>query len=136
MENQPFLDQFRRTLFRRKLHPKRVIADTAYGTIENLTAMDQAGIQLLTPLPNWEKSTPYFKAAAFTYDAEQDVYSLSQGRDLDARPCGHGQPAQAVSGTHQELHSLPAPQEVHGQSAWPADLSLDACGAPRAGPRL
>ena len=28
MENQPFLDQFRRTLFRRKLRPERVIADT------------------------------------------------------------------------------------------------------------
>jgi hypothetical protein len=38
MENQPFLDQFRRTLFRRKLHPKRVIADTAYGTMEIIGA--------------------------------------------------------------------------------------------------
>ena len=82
MENQPFLDQFRHTLFRRKLRPKRVIADTAYGTIENLTAMDQAGIQLLTPLPNWEKSTPYFKAADFTYDAELDVYSCPKGETL------------------------------------------------------
>ena len=82
MENQPFLDQFRHTLFRRKLHPKRVIADTAYGTIENLTAMDQAGVQMLTPLPNWEKSTPYFKTADFTYDAEQDVYSCPKGETL------------------------------------------------------
>ena len=32
--------------------------------------MDQAGIQLLTPLPNWEMPTPYFKVSAFTYDAE------------------------------------------------------------------
>jgi len=82
MENQPFLDQFRHTLFRRKLHPRRVIADTAYGTVENLTAMDQAGIQLVTPLPNWEKSTPYFKVSAFTYDAEQDVYRCPKGETL------------------------------------------------------
>src|SRR6185312_2799760 len=34
MENQPFLDQLRRTLFRRKLRPQRVIGDTAYGTVE------------------------------------------------------------------------------------------------------
>ena len=36
MENQPFLDQFRRVLFRWKLHPDRVIADTKYSTIENI----------------------------------------------------------------------------------------------------
>jgi transposase len=44
MENQPFLDQLRRTIFRRKLHPKRVIADTKYSTIENIAALDTMGI--------------------------------------------------------------------------------------------
>ena len=136
MENQPFLDQFRHTLFRRKLRPKRVIADTAYGTIENLTAMDQAGIQMLTPLPNWEKSTPVFQDCRLHLRRRAGRLFLSQGRDIDAHQCGHGQPAQAVSGTDQELQGLSAPQEVHGQSAWPADLSLDARGSPRTGPRL
>lgn len=85
MENQPFLDQFRRTLFRRKLRPRRVIGDTAYGTVENLQAMDQAGIQLMTPLPNWEKSSSSFKTAAFTYDTEQDVYHCPNGATLTLR---------------------------------------------------
>jgi transposase len=52
MENQPFLDQFRRTCFRRKLCPKRVIADTAYGTVANLQAIEGAGIRMYTPLPD------------------------------------------------------------------------------------
>jgi transposase len=85
MENQPFLDQLRRTLFRRKLRPRRVIGDTAYGTVENLQAMEQAGIQLMTPLPKWEKSSPYFKTAAFTYDSEQDVYHCPNGATLTLR---------------------------------------------------
>ena len=52
MENQPFLDQFRRTCFRRKLCPKRVIADTAYGMVANLQAIEGAGIRMYTPLPD------------------------------------------------------------------------------------
>ena len=58
MENQPFLDQFRRTCFRRKLRPKRVIADTAYGTVANRQAIEGAGIRMYTPLPDWEPSSP------------------------------------------------------------------------------
>lgn len=85
MENQPFLDQFRRTQFRRKLRPKRVIADTAYGTIENLQAIKGAGIRLYTPLPDWEKSSPYFRSAQFTYDAEHDVYHCPRGEILPFR---------------------------------------------------
>jgi hypothetical protein len=42
MENQPFLDQPRRVLFRWKLHPDRIIADTKYSTIENIKALDAA----------------------------------------------------------------------------------------------
>jgi transposase len=74
MENQPFLDQFRRTLFRRKLRPKRVIADTKYSTIENVAALDAMGITTYMPLRDWEHKTAYFGAGHFTYDPEQDVY--------------------------------------------------------------
>ena len=50
MENQPFLDQLRRVLFRWKLHPERVIADTKYSTIENIKALDAMGITAYIPL--------------------------------------------------------------------------------------
>jgi transposase len=82
MENQPFLDQFRRTLFRYKLRPRRVIADTTYGTAANIRAIEDEGIQMFTPLPDWEQSSPYLPVAAFTYDADRDVYTCPQGTTL------------------------------------------------------
>jgi transposase len=85
MENQPFLDQFRRTLFRRKLHPKRVIGDTAYGTMEIIGAIEGAGIRMYTPLPDWDRPYSYFPTSRFTYDAEQDVYRCPQGETLPLR---------------------------------------------------
>lgn len=33
------LDQLRRTIFRWKLRPARLIADTTYGTLENIRAL-------------------------------------------------------------------------------------------------
>lgn len=36
MENQPMLDLLRRVIFRWRVRPKRIIADTTYGTIANI----------------------------------------------------------------------------------------------------
>jgi transposase len=85
MENQPFLDQFRRTLFRRKVRPKRVIADTTYGTAEIIGAVESQGIHVYTPLPERERSAPSFPTSRFTYDAERDVYLCPQGEILRLR---------------------------------------------------
>jgi transposase len=82
MENQPFLDQFRRTTFRHRLRPARVIADAAYGTIENIRALEEQGIRAYLPLTEWEKNSPYFPAIAFTYDAEHDCYHCPGGQTL------------------------------------------------------
>ena len=82
MENQPFLDQFRRTLFRRKLRPERVIADTKYRTIENVAALDAMGITTYMPLRDWEHKTAYFGPGRFTYDPEEDVYHCPAGHPL------------------------------------------------------
>lgn len=82
MENQPFLAQFFRTRFARKLHPKRVIGDTAYGTTENIRGIEDERIQMFTPLPDWEKSSPYFPTSAFTYDRDRGVYICPEGTEL------------------------------------------------------
>lgn len=79
MENQPFLDQLRRVLFRWKLQPDRVIADTKYSTIENITALDALGIKAYMPLRDWEHKTEYFGASHFTYDPDEDVYRCPEG---------------------------------------------------------
>jgi transposase len=81
-ENQVLLAQLRRTLFRRKLRPARLVADAKYATGENIRALEEQGIRAYVPLPEWDKSSPYYHNAAFTYDAEQDVYRCPQGQVL------------------------------------------------------
>jgi transposase len=85
MENQPFRDQLRRTIFRYKLRPKRVVADTAYGTVENLLALEADGIIPFIPVPDWEKSSPFYRSSAFTYDVERDVYVCPHDQLLTLR---------------------------------------------------
>jgi len=85
MENQPFRDQLRRTVFRYQLRPTRLIADTTYGTVENLLALEEDGIAAFIPLPDWEKSSPFYRSDRFAYDAEHDVYVCPQGTLLTLR---------------------------------------------------
>jgi len=81
-ENQVLLDQLRRTLFRRKLRPKRLVADAKYATGENIRALEEQGIRAYVPLPEWDKSSPYYHNAACAYDAAEDVYRCPQGQAL------------------------------------------------------
>jgi transposase len=80
MENQPMLDQLRRVIFRWRVRPKRVVADTTYGTIDNIRALEsEEGIRAYVPLPDWEHQRPYYGPAQFTYDSERDVYVCPEG---------------------------------------------------------
>ena len=42
-ENRPMLDLLWRTSLRWQIHPKQVSGDTAYGTTENIAAVERAG---------------------------------------------------------------------------------------------
>jgi transposase len=80
MENQPMLDQLRRVMFRWRVRPERVIADTTYGTLENIRALEgEEDIRAYVPLPDWEHKTAYYGPAQFTYDVEHDRYVCPQG---------------------------------------------------------
>lgn len=81
-ENQVLLDQLRRTLFRRKLRPKHLVADAKYATGENIRALEEQGICAYMPLPEWDKSSSYYHNAAFTYDGERNLYRCPQGQTL------------------------------------------------------
>ena len=78
-ENQVVLDQLRRTQFRRRLRPERLIADAKYATGENIRALEEQGTRASMPLPEWDKSSPYYHIAAFAYDSEHDVERCPQG---------------------------------------------------------
>ncbi len=80
MENTPMLDQLRRVMFRWRVRPKRVIADTTYGTIDNIRALEgEEDIRAYVPLPDWEHQRPFYGPAQFAYDAEGDMYVCPQG---------------------------------------------------------
>src|SRR5207249_2451182 len=81
-ENLPLPDLTRRVCFRWQLRPERAIADTAYGTGENLRVLEELGIRAYIPVVDGEKPGPFFKHRDFTYDAERDLYVCPQGATL------------------------------------------------------
>ncbi len=82
MENKPMLDLLWRTRFRWHVHPKRAVGDSTYGTIENIRAVEDAGIRAYLPPRNYEGRTPFYSASRFQYDAERDEYHCPQGQPL------------------------------------------------------
>jgi transposase len=88
-ENQILVDQLRRTLFRRKLRPKRVIADARYGTAHNVRDIEELDIRAFIPLHEVDTASPLFRQQDFTYDAERDVYTCPQGETLAFRGLDH-----------------------------------------------
>jgi hypothetical protein len=73
MENQPFLDLLWRVCFHWRLRPSQVTADTTYATIENIRALEDAGIHAYMPLADWDR-TAFFGPSRFTYDPGRDEY--------------------------------------------------------------
>jgi transposase len=81
-ENAPMLDLLWRTSFRWKIAPRQVTGDTAYGTTENIAAVERAGIRAYVPLTGAGKERPYFSKEEFAYDPEQDLYQCPAGEIL------------------------------------------------------
>ncbi len=84
-ENAPMLDLLWRTSFRWKIGPRQVTGDTAYGTTENIAAVERAGIRAYVPLTGAGKARPYFSKEEFAYDPEQDLYQCPAGELLRAK---------------------------------------------------
>jgi hypothetical protein len=81
-ENQPMLDLLRRTSFRWKIGPRLVTSDTAFGTVENIAAAEQAGIRADVPLTGVSKARPYFSKEEFAYDLQRDLCRCPAGKVL------------------------------------------------------
>ena len=86
-ENLPMLELLFRSRFRWRLRPRSVTGDAAYGTVENVAAVEKAGIRAYVVLPKHDERGPLFSKNEFTYDAEKDLYICPQGKTL--RPQGH-----------------------------------------------
>src|SRR5918997_1451254 len=81
-ENLPMLDLLFRSRFRWHLRPRSVTGDAAYGTIENIAAVEKDGIRAYVALPNHDGGGPLFGKDDFVYDAKKDVYICPQGEIL------------------------------------------------------
>ena len=82
MENQVMQDLLWRARFRWHLHPKRAVGDTKYGTIDNIRALEDAGIRAYVPLADFDDRTAYYPASRFRYDPERDEYRCPEGQQL------------------------------------------------------
>lgn len=83
MENVPMRDLLWWVCFRRKLWPHHVTGDTTYGTVENIVAVEDAGIRAYLPLPDWGSRRPgIFSQGDFLYDATRDEYRCPQQHPL------------------------------------------------------
>jgi hypothetical protein len=81
-DNMPMRDLLWRVCFRRKLRPHHVTGDAKYGTIENVVAIEDAGIRAYVPLPDFNHRSPFYGRDKFTYDAERDEYRCPAGQPL------------------------------------------------------
>ncbi|MCA1717029.1 MAG: IS1182 family transposase [Actinobacteria bacterium] len=86
-ENLPMLELLFRSRFRWRLRPHSVTGDAAYGTVENVAAVEKAGIRAYIVLPNHDERGPLLSMNEFVYDAEKDLYICLQGETL--RRQGH-----------------------------------------------
>jgi transposase len=85
MENVPMQDLLWRARFRWHLHPKRAIGDSTYGTVDNVRALEEDGIHAYVPLSDVGRRAGFFGPDAFTYNAEQDIYTCPNGTALRFR---------------------------------------------------
>ena len=79
------LDLLWRVCFRWRLQPKQVTGDTKYGTIENIKAIEDAGMRAYIPLRNFEDSHGVFGKQRFKYEEQEDQYRCPQGQVLRLR---------------------------------------------------
>jgi hypothetical protein len=84
-EHLPMLDLLWRVCFRWKLRPRQVTGDTTYGTLENIVAVEDAGIRAYVPLPDSDHQTAFFGRERYTYDPATDVYHCPGGQELRFR---------------------------------------------------
>jgi hypothetical protein len=85
MENVPMQDLLWRVRFRWHLRPKRAIGDSTYGTVDNIRALEEAGIRAYVPLSGVDRRAGFFGPEALTYNAEYDHYTCPTGTQLRFR---------------------------------------------------
>lgn len=84
-ENKPMLDMLWRAAFRWKSWPSQVTGDSAYGTVENITAIERMSIRAYVALKGAGQGRPFFGKDEFAYDPRRDLYTCPEGELLAPR---------------------------------------------------
>ncbi len=71
------------------MHPRSVTGDAAYGTVENVVAVEKAGMRAYVALPKHYERGSLFGKNEFVYDAEKDLYICLQGETLRRQGLDH-----------------------------------------------
>jgi transposase len=112
-ENAPMLDLLWRSAFRWKLRPRQVTGDTAYGTTENIAAVERAGIRAYVPLTGAGKARPYFSKEEFVYDVEGDLYRCPAGEALYPRTKNEARRLTVYKGERRHVRGVRPEARMH-----------------------
>ena len=82
MESQAMRDLLWRVCFRSKIWPHQVTGDAKYGTIENIVAIEDAGIRAYVPLTDFAHRTNFYGQDDFVFDPEREDCRCPQGHPL------------------------------------------------------
>jgi hypothetical protein len=135
-ENAPMLDLLWRSAFRWKIRPRRVTGDAAYGTTENIAAVERAGIRAYVPLTGAGKARPFFSKEEFSYDAEEDLYRCPAGEVLLPRAKNKARKLTVYKAKATTCEACELRPKCHGQQDRPPSAPLLRGGLRRSGPLL
>jgi transposase len=82
MDNTPMLDLIDWVCSKWQIAPDRAVGDAKYGTVQNISGLEERGIKAFMPTSNLSRRTGYYPSDLFQYDAEQDHYICPQGEIL------------------------------------------------------
>jgi hypothetical protein len=117
MENQPMLDLLWRVRFRRKLHPHQATGDTTYGTVENIVALEDAGIRAYIPLPDMNHRRPFYGQDEFSYRCGPRRVPLPGWSRAETRADQAHRGRHHLPGRCRDVQCLSAQGEVHGKQS-------------------
>jgi hypothetical protein len=82
-DNLPMLDLLWKTCFHWKIRPHHVTGDSIYGSLENIKAVEDAGIRAFMPVRDWTHNFPgSFSKKDLRYDERRDLYVCPEGEEL------------------------------------------------------
>ncbi len=82
MDNTPLLDLTNWVCERRKIKSRIAVGDSKYGTVKNMTGIEQAGIKAYGPIPDLSKRNDFYPTEDFPYDPVNNQYICPQGHPL------------------------------------------------------